>query len=281
MYSEIVSPGINSPARIGSQIRQASKAATQRKAKGRSEVNKLFYGNNLGILRDKERMPSESVDLCYIDPPFNSQRNYNQIYDTPKKVDAAQAQAFTDTWTWDTTASLGFQEIVNNEGGRFQADTIELLRGLSHVIKGSSLLAYLVSMTLRLIEIHRVLKPTGSFYLHCDPTASHYLKLVLDSIFGVENYRNEIVWKRKAGRGETNNAAIRFGVSTDTILFYSKSTATPFNRQYRESNPHYIATKFTHKDENGRRYHLDNITSPSPRPNLRYVYKGYEPPANG
>jgi adenine specific DNA methylase Mod len=107
------------------------------------------------------------------------------------------------------------------------------------------------------------------------------LKLVIDSIFGVENYRNEIIWKRKAGRGETNNAAIRFGVSADTILFYAKSNASPFNRQYRESNPHYIATKFTHTDDSGRRYRLDNITSPSPRPNLTYVYKGYEPPANG
>lgn len=241
--------------------------------------NTLYYGDNLQILR--ERIPSESVDLCYIDPPFNSQRNYNQIYATPKRVDAAQEQAFTDTWTWDTQAALGFHGIITNEGGRFQAETIELFRGLRAVLKESSLLAYLVSIAVRLVEIHRVLKPTGSFYLHCDPTASHYLKIVLDSIFEAANYRNEIVWKRKAGRGETNNAAIRFGVSTDTILFYAKGQIAPFNRQYRESNANYIATKFTHKDASGRRYRLDNITSPSPRPNLTYEYKGHVPPPNG
>jgi hypothetical protein len=130
-----------------------------------------------------------------LDPPFNSQRTYNQIYSTPKKTDAAQARVFTDMWTWDQVASFGFLEITNNDGGgRFKGDTIELFKGFSHIMRGSSLLAYLVSMALRLVEIHRTLKPTGSFYLHCDPTASHYLKLVLDSIFEPTNFlkRNQM-----------------------------------------------------------------------------------------
>lgn len=159
-------------------------------------MNTLYYGDNLEILRDEKRMPSKSIDLCYIDPPFNSQRTYNQIYSTAKRKDTAQAQAFTDMWIWDTPAELGYREIISNEGGRFEEATIELFRGLHAVLKDNSLLAYLVSITLRLVEIRRVLKPTGSFYLHCDPTASHYLKLILDSVFGIEDFRSDITWKR-------------------------------------------------------------------------------------
>ncbi len=136
-------------------------------------------------------------------------------------------------------------------------------------------------MRSRLFELHRVLKASGSIYLHCDPHASHYLKVLMDDLFGVENFRNEIIWKRKAGRGETNRAAVRFGVTCDTILFYAKSDKAPFTRQYRASNPDYIASKFTHVDPDGRRYRRDNITSPSPRPNLVYEYKGHSPPPNG
>jgi site-specific DNA-methyltransferase (adenine-specific) len=155
------------------------------------------------------------------------------------------------------------------------------MRALRSFLKENDMMAYLTAMCLRLLELHRVLKPTGSLYLHCDPTASHYLKVALDGVFGPEQFRNEIVWKRKAGRGETNVAAIRFGVSHDIVLFYSKSSQTRLTRQYRESNPDYIASKFTHVDEYGRRYRRDNLTSPSPRPNLTYAYKGYAPPAKG
>src|SRR6185437_5449311 len=136
----------------------------------------------------------------------------------------------------------------------------------------------LTMMANRLLELRRVLKPMGSIYLHCDSTASHYLKIVMDGVFGKENFRNDIVWKRKAGRGETNVAAIRFGVTVDNILFYSRSRATPLNRQYRPNNQKYIDTKFTHQEPDGRVYRLDNLTSPSYRPNLVYEYKGYPPP---
>ena len=143
--------------------------------------NTLYYGDNLELLR--RHVGTETVDLCYIDPPFNSKRNYNQIYNNIGTEDRAQAQAFVDTWIWDDQAADGFNQILGNEGARFTPQSIDLMVGLQKVLKKGSLLAYLVSMALRVTEIHRVLKKTGSFYLHCDPTASHYLKLVLDAIF--------------------------------------------------------------------------------------------------
>src|SRR5208283_3853136 len=133
-------------------------------------MNKLFYGDNLDILRKK--IKDETVDLCYIDPPFNSKRNYNQIYNNVGDEDRAQAQAFTDTWKWDDLANAGFAEILANAQGRFQPQLVDLVNGLHPVLKQGSLLAYLISMSLRITEIHRALKPSGSFYLHCDPTAS-------------------------------------------------------------------------------------------------------------
>jgi len=143
--------------------------------------NALYYGDNLEVLRRK--INRDAVDLCYIDPPFNSNRNYNQIYNNVGSEDRAQAQAFTDTWVWDNHAIAGFDEILGNAEGRFRPQLVDLIKGLSAVLQRGSLLAYLVSMALRITEIHRVLKPAGSFYLHCDPTSSHYLKLVIDSIF--------------------------------------------------------------------------------------------------
>ncbi|MGH9958307.1 MAG: DNA methyltransferase [Pyrinomonadaceae bacterium] len=133
-------------------------------------------------------------------------------------------------------------------------------------------------MANRLVELHRVLKPTGSLYLHCDPTASHYLKLVLDGVFGAKHFQNEIYWKRKHGR---TGPIQRFGTACDVIFFYGKSDAYTFNTQYRANNPEYIEKMFRHVDENGRRYRIDNLASPNPRPNLMYEYKGYKPPAKG
>jgi len=146
-----------------------------------ADSNFLYYGDNLEVLR--KYIQSGTVDLCYIDPPFNSKRTYNQIYNNIGGEDRAQSQAFIDTWIWDDIAIEGYEELLNNSLGRFTKQTIELIKGLNNVMGKGSLLAYLVSMALRITEIYRVLKPTGSFYLHCDPTASHYLKIVLDSIF--------------------------------------------------------------------------------------------------
>ncbi len=182
-------------------------------------LNKLFYGDNLEVLR--RHIKDESVDLCYIDPPFNSKRNYNQIYNNVGREDRAQAQAFIDTWTWDDFANQGLVEIMENYQGKFTSQSIDLIVGLRKILGKDSLLAYLISMTLRVAEIYRVLKPTGSFYLHCDPTASHYLKLVLDAVFCPQggDFQNEIIWCYKLG-GRPRNG---FPKKHDVIFLYTKS----------------------------------------------------------
>lgn len=201
--------------------------------------NELYYGDNLDVLRRK--IAPESVDLCYIDPPFNSKRNYFQIYNNQGSEDRAQAQAFVDTWNWGEEAIEGLAYILDLErlnpragDTRWTEQTVELIRGLEKVLGRGSLLAYLVHMTLRIVEIHRVLKPTGSFYLHCDPTASHYLKLVCDSVFVSDRqggeFVNEIVWWYK----RWSNASSNFQRMHDVILFYAKNKKDrTFNVQYQ------------------------------------------------
>ncbi|CAD5976343.1 DNA methyltransferase [Planktothrix agardhii] len=187
--------------------------------------NQLYYGDNLEVLR--RYIKDESVDLCYIDPPFNSKRNYNQIYNNIGGDDKAQAQAFIDTWEWDDHAIHGIEEIITNYNGKFTHQCIALIIGLRNVLGTGSLLAYLVSMTLRITEIHRVLKPTGSFYLHCDPSASHYLKLVLDAVFCSQggDFLNEIIWCYRGGGVPKKN----FGRKHDVIFRYSKGKDYCFN----------------------------------------------------
>ncbi|HSZ32370.1 MAG TPA: site-specific DNA-methyltransferase [Puia sp.] len=188
--------------------------------------NQLFYGDNLNILR--KYIKDESIDLCYIDPPFNSKRNYNQIYNNVGKEDKAQAQAFVDTWTWDITAEEGFNQIIENYNGVFTKQSISLIIGLENVLSKGSLLSYLVHMTLRVAEIYRILKPTGSFYLHCDPNASHYLKLIIDSIFCSRegDFRNEMVWcySRMAAKGQKQLSRCH-----DIIFWYSRGKTWTFN----------------------------------------------------
>ncbi len=188
-------------------------------------VSTLFYGDNLDVLR--RHVAPESVDLCYVDPPFNSRRDYNQIYNNTGSVGRARAQAFVDTWRWDDHARAGLAEIMDNAGGRLPRQTLDLIDGLRRVLGDGSLLAYLVSMTLRLGELHHALRRTGSLYLHCDPTASHYLKLVLDSIFVTQggDIKNEIIWHYRRWTGK----ARRFQALHDTIFFYTKSEAYTFN----------------------------------------------------
>ncbi len=192
--------------------------------------NKLFYGDNLEVLQ--RHIKDETVDLCYIDPPFNSKRNYNQIYNNIGKEDVAQAQAFVDTWTWNQRATEGFEDIKNNQNGVFTKQSISLILGLEKVLGKGSLLAYLVSMTQRIAEIYRVLKPTGSFYLHCDPTASHYLKLIVDAIFCSQGgeFQNEIVWHYRRWTGK----AKKFQQLHDIIFFYTKSKEYTFNVLYTD-----------------------------------------------
>ena len=219
--------------------------------------NTLYYGDNLEVLR--RYIKDETVDLCYIDPPFNSKRNYNQIYNNIGSEDRAQAQAFVDTWTWDDHASEGFAEILANDAGRFTSQTVDLIKGLHPVLKKGSLLAYLVSMTLRITEIHRVLKPTGSFYLHCDPTSSHYLKLILDAIFVASggDFKNELVWRRTTNSGSSKSIAKRYPANSDIIFFYTKSDAYKFDHTRTEYSDKY-RSRFTKQDERGY-YYCDNL----------------------
>ena len=227
-------------------------------------TNQLYYGDNLRVLR--EEMADESVDLVYLDPPFNSAANYNVLFrEASGEQSAAQIMAFEDTWHWTQESEAAYQGLVADAPGRLA----RLVEAMRQMLGTSDMMAYLVMMAPRLVGLHRVLKPTGSVYLHCDQVASHYLKLLLDAVFSPDNFRNEIIWKRKAGRGETNVAAIRFGVTTDSILFYARSRATPLNRQHRENKQEYIESKFNQVDSAGRRYHLDNLSSPSYRPRPR------------
>ena len=221
-------------------------------------MNKLFYGDNLDVLRRK--IASGAVDLCYIDPPFNSKRNYFQIYNNQGGEDRAQAQAFVDTWNWGDEAIEGLAYILDIErlhgdtrGVRWTEQTVALIRGLEQVLGRGSLLAYLVHMTLRIVEIHRVLKPTGSFYLHCDPTASHYLKLVLDAVFCGQggDFQNEIVWCYKRYTAASN----RYQRLHDIVFYYIKSKQATFNderiaygEQSGKRDSHYK------QDEDGRWY---------------------------
>jgi DNA modification methylase len=214
------------------------------------DKNQLYYGDNLEVLR--KYLKDNSIDLCYIDPPFNSKRNYNQIYNNIGSEDKAQSQAFIDTWTWDEMANLGFAEIQSNYNNVFTRQSINLISGLEKVLGKGSLFAYLVSMTLRIAEIHRVLKETGSFYLHCDPTASHYLKLVCDAIFCPKGgeFRNEIIWcYRGAGYPKKD-----FGRRHDTIFRYSKTKNFTFNLdEVREEYAQATKERFSHYIGNKRK----------------------------
>ncbi len=238
-------------------------------------MNTLYYGDNLEILR--KYIKDETIDLCYIDPPFNSKRNYNQIYNNIGGEDSAQAQAFTDTWEWDEQANIGYSEILANHDGRFAAQTVDLLKGLKPVLKQGSLLAYLVSMTLRMNEIHRTLKPTGSFYLHCDPTASHYLKLILDAIFVAKggHFLNEIVWSRTNAH---NVASKYFHRVQDTIFFYTKSKNYTWNTPYTDYSPQQLK-RYSPDPDTGRMVTGQDLTMTGNK-HRNFAWRGSTPPPN-
>ena len=236
--------------------------------------NRLYYGDNLEILRNK--IKDETVDLCYIDPPFNSKRNYNQIYNNIGGEDRAQAQAFTDTWIWDEHASTGYGEIISNDQGRFRPQLVELIKGLHAVLGKGSLLAYLVSMSLRFTEIFRVLKRTGTFYLHCDPTSSHYLKVVLDAVFCSQggNFINEIAWCYEIG-GRVSKKT--YGRRHDTILFYSKTAEYTFHfDEILDEWSDKGKAKFRHEDERGKYRLIGRFLKDSPIKGHRDVSPEWE-----
>lgn len=236
--------------------------------------NTLFYGDNLDILR--EHIADESVDLVYLDPPFNSNRSYNVLFKNESGEEApAQIQAFSDTWHWNVHTENAYRELV----GHARPEVAQMIEAMREFIGANQMMAYLVMMAARLAELHRILKSTGSLYLHCDPTASHYLKIVLDTIFGIDNYRNEITWRRTTAHSD---ATSKYADIVDTILFYGKSHKTQFRPLYKAHDKTYIDKFYTHDDGDGRGvYALDNMTSPSPRPNMMYEWKGFSSPPNG
>lgn len=218
-------------------------------------------------------MESDSIDLIYLDPPFNSKSTYNLLFHT-REGDAVQAQtsAFQDTWHWDTPAARAFDDVIASGSG-----AAPILAALRQALKDDDLMAYLANMTVRLMEMKRILQPTGSLYLHCDSTAAHYLKIIMDGIFGFGGFKNDITWKRTT----THSDSKTWARVADTILFYTKSSSFTWNTPREMHSADYIADRYRFNDGDGRRYMLDNMTSPNPRPNMMYEWKGFPYPTKG
>lgn len=227
----------------------------------------LHFGDNLEVLKDRGIFRDESVDLIYLDPPFNSNASYNMLFKDKRGSNAeASITAFDDTWHWGLSAETAFDDVVNSE----IIKASDLLRALRSFLGDNDMMAYLSMMAVRLVEMRRILTPTGSLYLHCDPTASHYLKLVLDSIFDVSNYRNEITWKRTTAHNDPG----RYGKNTDIILFYSKGPKWTWNPQFVGYKEEYL-DRFSHKDSDGRAWQDDNLTAKGlSGGGYTYEYKG-------
>ena len=256
-------------------------------------TNTLFYGDNLPILR--EYVTDASVDLVYLDPPFNSNRTYNVLFRQEGGAESeAQIAAFEDTWHWNRAAERTYYELLENAPPHV-SQMIDALHGF---IGRNQMMAYLVMMAARLVELHRVLKPTGSLYLHCDPTASHYLRVVLDTVFGVEHFRNQIIWQRSDTH---NDATYQFPFISDHILFYTKGKKYTFNPMHAPHAERTLQDWYQYLElpdgtvrrmsaeeresqiipEGARRFNAGDMASPNPRPNLMYDYKGYPYPPKG
>jgi len=218
--------------------------------------NLLYYGDNLDVLR--RHVKDESVDLVYLDPPFNSNQNYNVLFaEQDGDRSAAQIKAFTDTWRWDKAAAGEFWEVVETGG-----NVAETMLAFKKILGQNDMLAYLSMMAPRLVELRRVLKQTGSIYLHCDPTASHYLKLLMDAVFGPQNFRSEIVWKRSTAHSDSKQGRRQHGRLHDSILFYSRGKHWTWNQLFTPYDATYVDTKYRHVDAEGRRFRLDKLTGP-------------------
>jgi DNA modification methylase len=237
-----------------------------------AQENLLYYGDNLDVLR--RHVADDSVDLVYLDPPFNSAQDYNVLFKERNGTEsAAQIRAFEDTWRWDQTAARAYQEIVEGGGKAAQA-----MIAFHSYLGANDMLAYLAMMAPRLVELRRVLKETGSIYLHCDPTASHYLKILMDAVFGPANFRTEIVWKRTGAHSDTKQGRRQHGRVHDLILYYSKTDSWTWNPIYTCHDPDYIAAMYRHVEpETGRRYRLDNLSAARPGGDTSYEWKGVKP----
>src|SRR3972149_2961422 len=206
------------------------------------KTNVLYYGDNLDILR--HHIPDDSIDLIYLDPPFNSNRSYNVLFrEETGASSAAQIEAFEDPWNWGGAAAT-YDEVITGP----HQDVARLLRALVEGLGPNAVTAYLTMMAIRLVELHRVLKNSGSIYLHCDPTAGPYLRVLMDSVFGPKNFVNEIVWKRSDAKGDTGQGARHFGRVNDPLLFYGKSETYKFTPMFRELDPDYVQRFYRYSD---------------------------------
>lgn len=243
----------------------------------RMAENVLYYGDNLDVLR--RHIDDESVDLIYLDPPFNSNADYNVLFGRREGQPApAQIKAFEDTWRWDQAAAAAFEETVE-QGGQVS----RTLQAFRSILDESDMLAYLAMMAPRLVELRRVLQSAGSIYLHCDPTASHYLKLLMDAVFGPENFLNEVAWKRTHSHG---NVGRNFGSVLDSLLVFTKTSQYTWNQQHSPYPPEYIAAKYRYSDPDGRVWQSVTLRNPGVRPNLHFNFTAsngitYQPHPNG
>jgi DNA modification methylase len=222
-------------------------------------ANALYYGDNLDILR--KHISTNSIDLVYLDPPFNSKATYNVLFKEPTgKPSKAQIEAFEDSWHWGSKSEITFQEIVE----KAPANVVEMMSAFRRYIHENDMMAYLTMMCIRLLELRRVLKNSGSIYLHCDPTASHYLKVLMDSVFGIHNFRNEIVWKRATTvKGNVGQGSKLWGQATDSLLFYSKTDTYTFHQPFLDYSEKYKSTAYRYiEPETGRRYRLISMIGP-------------------
>lgn len=215
----------------------------------------LYFGDNLEVLRNQ--IERDSVDLVYLDPPFNSNANYNVLFKQKTGQPAeAQAEAFRDTWSWGESAQSAYADVMQHGG-----EVALVLSGIRKWLGENAMMAYLAMMSVRLIELRRVLRPNGSLYLHCDPTASHYLKLLLDAIFGHSGFLNELVWKRTSA----HSSARRYGPVHDVILFYNKGADYVWNPIFQDYDKEYIEAFYTHVDQDGRRWRRSDLTGAGTR----------------
>jgi site-specific DNA-methyltransferase (adenine-specific) len=262
-----------------SKARSSAWRALGGSGSGPVKTDVLYYGDNLEILR--KYVPDASVDLVYLDPPFNSNRDYNVIFkDESGRNTDAQLVAFEDTWHWgpDAEAKYAYLTVTAQNVGRVPSTISSLVAALRSSIGENQLMAYLVEMAVRLVELHRVLKPTGSLYLHCDPTASHYLKVVLDGVFGPRSFRNEVIWKRSDSHNDATQGARRMGRIHDVLLYYAKGDPPTFNVQRTPLSEETADLWYRHVDPDGRRYNLDNATAAKAGGDTSYEFQGVRPP---
>jgi DNA modification methylase len=229
--------------------------------------NQLYYGDNYEVLQ--RYVKDDSVDLVYLDPPFNSRQDYNVLFaEKDGSRSSSQIHAFEDTWEWNIDAERSYEHIVER-GGR----VADALRAFRTFLGGSDMMAYLAMMAPRLVELRRVLKETGSIYLHCDPTASHYLKILMDAVFGPQMFQNEISWRRSSAHSDVKQGMRRCGRVRDVLLFYGKSTANVWNVLYTPYTDEYLASEYKHINGEGRHYKETDLTAARPGGDTEFLWR--------